>query len=200
MVVEGLTDGMSTGVIMLDGPYGGSSVDLGLHESVFLVAGGSDVAFTLGLLDDIVGKCVKLGAVRGNERGESSSPGASDLLSSSSNSTIDLHISIFVTCLWDPEAVPHIPNTIGTLSRPSIQNLLKDFNNLPSSSNKEDSIEIRCDESQAQKMVGLGGGVAVCTSGSESLTKDAQNAVVRLGLIMGVDVGRIALHTDLFTL
>jgi len=123
-----------------------------------------------------------------------------DIATAASNSTIDLHISIFVTCLWDPEAVPHIPNTIGTLSRPSIQNLLKDFNNLPSSSNKEDSIEIRCDESQAQKMVGLGGGVAVCTSGSESLTKDAQNTVVRLGLIMGVDVGRIALHTDLFTL
>ncbi|KAG1787191.1 uncharacterized protein HD556DRAFT_1410626, partial [Suillus plorans] len=38
---------------MLDGPYGGSSVDL--------VSGGSGVTFTLGLLDDIVGRCVKLG-------------------------------------------------------------------------------------------------------------------------------------------
>ncbi|KAG1787202.1 uncharacterized protein HD556DRAFT_1410680, partial [Suillus plorans] len=46
---------------MLDGPYGGSSVDLGLYDSVFLVAGGSGVTFTLGLLDDIVGRCVKLG-------------------------------------------------------------------------------------------------------------------------------------------
>ncbi|KAG1790403.1 uncharacterized protein HD556DRAFT_1242280, partial [Suillus plorans] len=47
--------------VMLDGPYGGSGVDLGLHESVFLVAGGSGVTLTLGLLDDIIGRCVKLG-------------------------------------------------------------------------------------------------------------------------------------------
>jgi ferric-chelate reductase len=47
--------------VILDGPYGGSSIDLGLYESVFLIAGGSGVTFTLGLLDDIVGRCVKLG-------------------------------------------------------------------------------------------------------------------------------------------
>ncbi|KAG1788975.1 uncharacterized protein HD556DRAFT_1401094, partial [Suillus plorans] len=46
---------------MLDGPYGGSSVNLGLYESMFLLAGGSRVTFTLGLLDDIVSRCVKLG-------------------------------------------------------------------------------------------------------------------------------------------
>ncbi|OJA18204.1 hypothetical protein AZE42_08880 [Rhizopogon vesiculosus] len=44
--------------VMLDGPYGGSSIDLGGYESVLLVAGGSGVAFTLGLLDDIVERWV----------------------------------------------------------------------------------------------------------------------------------------------
>jgi ferric-chelate reductase len=53
--------------VMIDGPYGGCSVDLGEFESVLLVAGGSGATFTLGLLDDIVGRCVKLGR-RGGER------------------------------------------------------------------------------------------------------------------------------------
>lgn len=52
---------------MLDGPYGGCSVDLGTYETVVLVAGGSGITFTLGLLDDLVGRCVNLGR-RGGER------------------------------------------------------------------------------------------------------------------------------------
>jgi hypothetical protein len=50
---------------MLDGTYGGSSVDLGRYESALLVAGGSGITFTLGLLDDIVGRCTKLGRSQG---------------------------------------------------------------------------------------------------------------------------------------
>lgn len=53
--------------VMLDGPYGGSSVDLGDYESVLLVAGGSGATFTLGLLDDIVARCVKLGRRNGEK-------------------------------------------------------------------------------------------------------------------------------------
>ncbi|KAG1897641.1 uncharacterized protein F5891DRAFT_1241288 [Suillus fuscotomentosus] len=76
--------------------------------------------------------------------------------------------------------------------------LLKDFIGLSPSSDKKDCIKTRCDESQ--KLMGLGGGVAVCASGPENLMRDAQNAVARLGLTMGMDVGGIALHTELFTL
>ncbi|KAG1773263.1 iron reductase [Suillus placidus] len=198
--------------VMLDGPYGGSSVDLGLYESVLLIAGGSGVTFTLGLLDDIIGRCVKLGRSQGERTRrieftwciksfgqiEWFAPMLIDIATAASNSTIDLHISIFVTCLCDPEAVPHIPNSIVTLSRPSVQDLLKDFISLSPISENEDSVEIRLDESQ--KSHGLGGGVAVCASGPESLTREAQNAVARLGLTMSMDVGGIALHTELFTL
>jgi hypothetical protein len=45
--------------VMLDGPYGGCNVDLGDYETVLLFAGGSGITFTLGLLDDIVGRCVR---------------------------------------------------------------------------------------------------------------------------------------------
>lgn len=198
--------------VMLDGPYGGSSVDLGLYESVLLIAGGSGVTFTLGLLDDIVGRCVKLGRSQGERTRRIEftwcirsfgqigwfAPMLVDIATAASNSTIDLHISIFVTCLCDPEAVPHIPNSIVTLSRPSVKVLLKDFISLSPSSEKEDSVETRFDRTQESH--GSGGGVAVCASGPESLTREAQNAVARLGLTTSMDVGGIALHTELFTL
>ncbi|KAG1893718.1 uncharacterized protein F5891DRAFT_1258322 [Suillus fuscotomentosus] len=192
---------MSTGVVMLDGPYRGSSVDLGLYKSVFLVAGGSGIAFALGLLDNIIGRCVKLGRSQGGRTriieftwcigsfDRIVHPNATDIATAASNNPIDLHISIFVICLCDPEAVPHIPNSIITLLRLSIQDLLKDSISLPSSSEKEDLIEIRCDESQ--KMMGLGGGVAVCASGSEprELDKRCEN---------GFDDGYMTSYTGVF--
>lgn len=51
--------------VMVDGPYGGCSIDLGRYETVLLFAGGAGATFTLGLLDDIVGRCVKLGRQNG---------------------------------------------------------------------------------------------------------------------------------------
>ncbi len=53
--------------VMIDGPYGGSSVELGDYESVLLVAGGSGATFTIGLFDDIVGRCIKLGRSGGDK-------------------------------------------------------------------------------------------------------------------------------------
>jgi len=60
---EKLRDDQSVGVpvqVMIDGPYGGSSIDLGEYESVLLLSGGSGVTFTLGMLDDIVGRVARL--------------------------------------------------------------------------------------------------------------------------------------------
>lgn len=51
--------------VMMDGPYGGCSLDLGEYETVLLLAGGAGVTFTLGMLDDIVGRCVRLGRPNG---------------------------------------------------------------------------------------------------------------------------------------
>ncbi len=46
-------------MVMIDGPYGGISFDLGRYEQVLLVAGGAGITFTLGVLDDLVGRIVK---------------------------------------------------------------------------------------------------------------------------------------------
>jgi ferric-chelate reductase len=51
--------------VMLDGPYGGCSLDLGAHEHVLLVAGGSGLTFVLGVLDDLVGRIVRKGRAGG---------------------------------------------------------------------------------------------------------------------------------------
>jgi hypothetical protein len=53
--------------VLIDGPYGGSSVDLGDYETVLLLSGGSGITFTLGLLDDIVGRCVRMGRRNGEK-------------------------------------------------------------------------------------------------------------------------------------
>jgi hypothetical protein len=47
--------------LMLEGPYGGPTLRVGDFERVLLFAGGSGVTFTLGVLDELVGRCVRLG-------------------------------------------------------------------------------------------------------------------------------------------
>ena len=47
-------------MVMIDGPYGGLSFDLGQYEHVLLFAGGAGITFTMGVLDDIVGRIIRL--------------------------------------------------------------------------------------------------------------------------------------------
>ncbi len=215
--------------VMLDGAYGGSSVDLGDYESVLLIAGGSGATFTLGLLDDIVGRCIKLGR-RGGEktrriefawcirsfgkcpgryrmnalRSDTIPPGCiewfspmlMEIANTVAGTSLDLHVSIYVTCLCHPEAVPPIPNSeVGTY-RPSVGKILKELVTPHSAIADDDSKELNCKLAWA----GLGGGVAVCASGPEALLRETQNAVSKMGLTRGLELGGIGLHTELFAL
>ncbi|KAF9523693.1 iron reductase [Crepidotus variabilis] len=146
--------------VMIDGPYGGCSVDLGGYESVLLLAGGSGATFTLGLLDDIVGRCVRNGRRNGERTRRIEfvwcirSFGQIDWFSnalidiakvaaSSSRSPmpLDLHISVFVTCLCNPEAIPPIPNSDVTIFRPSVRNILLDLITPPQTSSLPTQLE-----------------------------------------------------------
>lgn len=192
--------------IMIDGPYGGSSVDLGQYETALLIAGGSGVTFTLGILDDIVARCVKLGRRSGERtrriefvwciRSFGHILWFSSMLTAIANaaaqSTLDLHISIFVTCLCDPEAVPVIPNCDVKLERPSAYSLLCEVTaNSPGSS---------LESGKGNTSPVHGGGVAVCASGPESLTKETQNAVAKLGVAKAIELGGISVHVESFML
>jgi ferric-chelate reductase len=112
-------------------------------------------------------------------------------------SSLDLHISIFVTCLCDTPALPAIPNSTVTTTRPDVYQLLA---HILSPALVEDDVEDESERKAGDKRMVCQGGVGVCASGPESLTREATNAVARLGPVHGRRVGGIALHTEEFSL
>lgn len=224
---EKLRDSQIVGVpvqVMIDGPYGGCSIDLGDYESVLLFSGGSGVTFTLGMLDDIVGRVVRLGRSGGertkriefawciqsfggscqryNLRGwvpliktiaghiQWVAPMLNDIATAVVGSSLDLHFSIFVTCLCDPGAVPPIPNSVVTMERPPAHQLLNTMITPPA-----DGVV------DGLGWVGLGGGLGICASGPSGLTREMANAVGKLNLSRKAnEMGGIALHAETFVL
>ncbi|KAF8649007.1 hypothetical protein AX16_006121 [Volvariella volvacea WC 439] len=246
--------------VMLDGPYGGCSVDLGEYESVLLLSGGSGATFTIGLLDDIVGQCAKLNRPNGERTRrihfvwcvrsygaiEWFAPTLAQIAEAVEvTSSLDLCITIYVTRMKNPEEIPLTWNQDVRSGRPSVHALLQEMvtpppeiklNPIPSpsanssahallqvtthlgfdndsdtSSNDGTDDDIVVTSSKdlidaepgrvGHKLgwVGLGGGLAVCVSGPESLTVEASNAVVKLSLARGVEIGGIGLHTEVFS-
>ncbi|KAJ3833437.1 hypothetical protein F5878DRAFT_546583 [Lentinula raphanica] len=208
--------------IMLDGPYGGCSLDLGQYETVLLIAGGSGATFTIGVLDDIVGRCARLGRPN-NERTRRiefvwclrSYAGINwftSLILPIANVVadcpdLDLHISVYVTCLCNPEAVPSIPNSdvLMLAQRPDTSKILLDLTTPPMRKGEcccadgSDDEDVKSDASAKLQWVGLGGGIAVCVSGPGSLTREASNAVAKLSLLRGIELGGFGLHTEVFS-
>ncbi|KAF8202801.1 hypothetical protein K438DRAFT_1932677 [Mycena galopus ATCC 62051] len=130
--------------LILEGPYGGPSLHAPSFERVLLFAGGSGVTFTLGVLDDLVGRCARLGRQDGGEVVKTRrvvwcwcvrSFGAINwfapyllqiaTLAARPSAHLDLRIRIFVTCLCDPSAVPVIPGCTVTEARPSVGRVLE---------------------------------------------------------------------------
>lgn len=93
------------------------------------------------------------------------------------DSSVYLHITVFVTCLCDPEAVPSIPNLDVLIEKPSVMRLLE-----PLLSESE------------------GGGIALAVSGPESLTTEALNTVASLSMAQQRSTGGVSLHTEVFAL
>jgi ferric-chelate reductase len=210
--------------VMFDGPYGGCQVDLGRYESVLLVAGGAGATFTIGLLDDIVGRCVKLQrrggeitkriefawCVRSFGSIEWFTSALQDIAKVAAASDLSLHISVYVTCLCNPEAVTPIPNCDVTVVRPSIYSVLTDMVTPPSEGMAQNDSETKVSTFGGGELfeptvrnrlpwVGLGGGLAVCASGPEGLTREAANAVARLQLVQS-GIGPVGMHTEVFGL
>jgi len=138
--------------------------------------------------------------------------------SSTSAAPIDLHITIYVTCLCDPEAVPSIPNCDVVMTRPSIYRVLTSLASPPPTAvEKEhtggacpsavagdvlpDAEELDINPSARLGWYGYGGGIAVCASGPEELTSSAANAVARFQLSQrGTDAGSIGFHSEKYSL
>ena len=104
--------------------------------------------------------------------------------------SLDLHVSIFVTCLCNPEAVPRIPNSMVTMERPSARQLLNDVITPPAG-----------DEVDGLRWAGSGGGLGICASGPSELTREMANAVAKLSLSrITEEIGGVGLHTETFVL
>jgi len=137
-------------------------------------------------------------------------------LSDSSPVPVSLHISVYVTCLCDPEAVPQIPNCDVTMIRPDVYRILDDLmagredGTMESASVTVDgtmeNVSVTVDGTMENASVTtddpkalprMGGGVAVCASGPASLIRETSNAVARLGLARR---GSLDVHTEVFAL
>lgn len=188
--------------VMLDGPYGGSSIDLGNFENAILIAGGSGITFTLGLLDDIVGRVVNMKRKGGEKTrrvkfvwciksfGSISwfAPMLVDIALKAQSSSITLHIEIFVTCLCDPESVPVIPNCEVSIEKPRVAKLLDTFLN--------GAVDLEAGKRNKADLNGL----ALAVSGPKSLTTEAQSTVAKLSIGQMRRIGNVALHTEEFSL
>jgi hypothetical protein len=120
-----------------------------------------------------------------------------DIAEAAANSSLGLHISIFTTCDCKAVDIPPIPNSVITNAgtRPDVYQLLS---RIVSRTMVEDDVD---DESKAiSEGVISQGGVGVCASGPESLTREAANAVARLAPAHGARVGGMTLHTEVFSL
>ena len=94
-----------------------------------------------------------------------------------------------------------IPNCDVIVRRPSIYGLLQDLTGSPSpSSSFAGSVEEEGQVAGRMDACGQGGGVAVCASGPASLTREARNAVARIGAVRGIKLGGVAIHVEQFTL
>jgi len=129
-----------------------------------------------------------------------------DIAAMAASSSIDLRISVFVTCLCDPDAIPKIPKLQVILQRPCVPQILQDMlapdacSLLDTESNIDKHISAAEDASSEGTHTSAlaDGGLAVCASGPESLMREVQNAVAKLSLTRGVR--DIALHAESFCL
>lgn len=144
--------------------------------------------------------------------------------SSAGRLPITVHISIYVTCLCNPEAVPPIPNCDVAIVRPSVYRLLLNLTTpalVPApgadsgdkgdrASSDEHSVDLETSLAVDSELDAVGrlpfvaragGGMAVCASGPEGLIREVANGVARLQLSgRGMNLGGVGLHTEIFAL
>jgi len=114
-------------------------------------------------------------------------------------SNLDRHISVFVTCLCNPEAVPSIPNMVVSIEKPNLHVLLDEFISPPQS--RQSSVEdLEVKKGAEAPWSGEGGGVTVCSAGPENFTRESHNAVARISLTKSRRVGGISIHAETYAM
>lgn len=127
-------------------------------------------------------------------------------------------MTIYVTCLCNPDAVAEIPNCDVLLARPKVGDVIKrviDGSPDPTKQAEEGDLDIEKSADKYEEVSGesvscethtlgpaaVGGGLAVCASGPQDLTREAANAVAALSASRkGRELGSIALHTEVYAI
>ncbi len=125
-------------------------------------------------------------------------------------------MTIYVTCLCNPDAVAEIPNCDVLLARPRVGEVIKrvvDGSPDLARQAEEGDLVIEKTADKCAEMSGesgscethtpspaaAGGGLAVCASGPQDLAREAANAVAALSTSRkGRELGSIALHTEVY--
>ena len=233
--------------VMVDGPYGGCSIDPSAFETAVFVSGGSGATFTIGLLDELVGKCLRRTRQVVTRKIEfawfirsfgenthvigvrnvviNTQKGAIRWFGSLLNTIarqaaacpdLDLHITIYVTCLCDPDAVPQTPNCDVLLARPKIGEVIKRVvYGTPDPAKQVEEGDLTMQSDCCEKMTeesescgthtlgpaAAGSGLAVCASGSQELTREAANVMAALSASKkGRELRSIAFHTEVYAI
>jgi hypothetical protein len=148
------------------------------YDNVLIFAGGSGATFCIGALEGLYSSLTASARSGSTKRriefiwclrSYATIRWFSDQLSSLSNRLIDqgidLHITVYVTCLCDPEAIPDVANMDVILKgcRPEVGPVVK----------------------------GMMGGqnLAVLAAGPRSLTREVGNTVASLSLTQGTEIG-----------
>ena len=164
------------------------------------------MTFTLGILDDLIGRCVRLQR-RGGERTRHVEVAwcirsfgcmrwfvaqlTEMALLAERDRSLTVHFTVFVTCYCAPESVPPIPNCEVRVERPEVRQLLEDLVSGTDTSEGGEKNAISKYE---------GGGLAVCSAGPESMARQAKNALARLSLRSAGRLGRVGCHTEVYSL
>jgi len=113
-----------------------------------------------------------------------------DIAVKAQDAGLELNFNIFVTCLCDPEAVPHIPRLEVTMEKPTMKTHLAPF--LSTSPDNE--------AASPSPSARAGGGLAIAVCGPRALTNEAQNTVALLSPAQMRRLGGVELHVEHFSL
>ncbi|QRV90937.1 nucleoporin-interacting protein NIC96 [Ceratobasidium sp. AG-Ba] len=185
--VRAVGDWSTTYIVWLGSILQGKTLDLGDFESVLLVAGGSGATFTLGVLDDIVGRIVRHGRAKGEKTrlikyvwfiksyGCISwfAPIFAHLAEACHGTSLSLSFQFYVTCLCDPSNLIAIRNSTVEEFKPMIEELLAPL------------LQHNADPEKTTPS-SVTGGVAVAASGPETLLQWLK--ILTLSLLPLVDL------------
>ncbi|KAK7042005.1 iron reductase [Favolaschia claudopus] len=184
--------------VILDGPYGGPTHDAGTYDAVLFLAGGSGATATLGLLDDLVGRCVRRGrphgvttrrvvwvwCVRDADALKWFAPHLAQIAAVAANARgLDLRIRVFVTGAVVLDADVSLPRCeISYTGRLAAYTILDD---VVAARWKDDAeFGAALDEDSPSRS----GRVGVFAAGPSGLVRDAGEAVARTKLRMAGEV------------